>query len=256
MKKLLLIIGLLAGFNQVSHAQISLVPPAMAKILPGEWAVVRDSTGHQYTYDEWTRMIANRKYNLKGAGRRHPTDEHQEYLIYPLVTADGRHIVTEAMTLRRPKESDQFHAGDVFKPFKEKDIDGEKFDMKKMAGKVWVINFWFIGCPPCRAEIPDLNSVADHYKDNKDVVFIAFCLDESSAIRNFLKYIPYNYHIVDDCKYISERYGVHLYPTNVIVNREGKVVYSSVGGVASNPYWMTKTIDEALQAQPTSVAQP
>src|ERR1700761_407582 len=92
MKKLLLIICLLTGIAHFSHAQISLVPPSMAKILPGEWAVVRDSTGRQYSYDEWTRMMASRRYNLKGAGKKNPTDEHQEYLIYPLYNANGERI--------------------------------------------------------------------------------------------------------------------------------------------------------------------
>jgi hypothetical protein len=65
MKKLLLILWLTAGISSFSFAQISLVPASMAKQLPGEWAVVKDSTGKQYSYDDWTRMMASRKYNLK-----------------------------------------------------------------------------------------------------------------------------------------------------------------------------------------------
>ncbi len=246
MKKLTLFLLLLIAGRFATHAQISLVSPAMAKILPGEWAVVRDSTGHQYTYDEWTRMMASGQFNLRGAGRKHPGDEHQEYLIYSMFTPDGHRIITESMKKRKPAESEQFHTGDVFKPFNERDITGQKFDLKKDKGKVYVINFWFINCPPCRAEIPDLNDIVEKYKDNKDVVFIAICLDDSERIKTFLKLFPFNYHIIEDGRYIAGRYGVHLYPTNLVVNREGKVAYSSVSNQSSNEYWISKTIDEAL----------
>jgi thiol-disulfide isomerase/thioredoxin len=253
MKKLALFLFILTASGFICHAQISLVSPAMAKILPGEWAVVRDSTGHQYTYDEWTRLMASGRYNLRGAGHKKPGDEHQEYLIYSMYTPDGHRIITEAMKKRKPAESEQFHAGDVFKPFNERDINGQKFDLKKDKGKVYVINFWFINCPPCRAEIPDLNDIVEKYKDNKDVVFIAICLDDADRINTFLKLYPFNYHIIDNGRYIAEKYGVHLYPTNLVVNREGKVAYSSVSNQSSNQYWISKTIDEAL-LEPMPVA--
>jgi thiol-disulfide isomerase/thioredoxin len=95
------------------------------------------------------------------------------------------------MKRRKPAESEQFHLGDDFKPFNERDINNENLTLKKMKGKVFVINFWFIGCPPCCKEIPELNTLVDHYKDNKDVVFIAICLDQADAIGSFIKVIPF-----------------------------------------------------------------
>ncbi len=255
MKKIVLILCLSLAITGAARAQTSALPAGLVKRLPDETAVVKDSTGKQYPYDAWMALINSRKYSIKANGRKNPDDKYPEYLLYSLYDANGERIVTAKMERRRPAESEQFKSGDVFKPFKDKDINGEKFDLKKMTGKVFVINFWFIGCPPCRAEIPDLNKVVEHYKGNDDVVFIALCLDEGYRIKDFIQSSPYEYHIISDSRYLADRYGVHLFPTNVVVNREGKVVYSSVGGVASNPYWMKKTIDEALQ-QPVSTAAP
>jgi thiol-disulfide isomerase/thioredoxin len=128
-------------------------------------------------------------------------------------------------------------------------MNGEKLDTKTMAGKVIVLNFWFIGCPPCRAEIPDLNAIASQYKDNKDVLFIAVCLDEAYDIKDFLKTHPFNYRIIDNGRYTANKYGVRLYPTNVIINKEGKIAFSSVSNQPANPYWMKKTIEESLAAK-------
>ncbi|RKR85618.1 thiol-disulfide isomerase/thioredoxin [Mucilaginibacter gracilis] len=231
--------------------------------------VVKDTAGKQYGYQEWSAMMRTGKYIIKQAGIKKGTDGKPEYVLVPLFDANGQPIDRKTKTQVRyitaprpqstdpskpnfvepakPNESTQFHPGDIFKPFNEKDIYGEKFDLKKMKGKVLVINFWFIGCPPCRAEIPDLNKLVEHYKDNKDVVFLAVCLDEKYDIKEFIKTTPFNYHIIDDGRFVAEKYGVKLYPTNVVVNKDGKVVFSSVSFQYANPYWLTKTIDEALQ---------
>jgi len=255
MKKILLLAVLCITTYAVSFAQTP--EPMRTTIRLNETTIVRDTAGQQYAYADWTTLLRSQKYRLRTAGKDHPG----EFVLVPLSDKDiaARKIVTSSRTITpaipyKPAESEQFKTGDIFRPFKEKAIDGEKFDMKKMPGKVFVINFWFIGCPPCRSEIPKLNEIVDHYKDNKDVVFIAICLDEAYDIKEFLKLHPYNYHILDDSRILAEKYGVHLYPTNVIVNKEGKVAYSSVSDQPSNPYWMKRTIDEALQGSAAAPA--
>lgn len=248
-KKLLFLIGLSVWLTSFGFAQTRSVVTTRSTIqLPDENAIVRDTAGNQYAYDAWSLLVKSGKYGLKANGKKTEEGTSPQYLLYSLYDANGQRIITEAMKRHKPTESEQFKSGDAFEPFKERDINGEKLDMKKMAGKVFVINFWFIGCPPCRAEIPDLNNIVDHYKGNNDVVFIAICLDETGMIRDFIKENPYNYHIISNGRFLAHSYGVHLYPTNVVLTRDGKVAYSSVGGVASNAYWMIKTIDEALQA--------
>ncbi len=232
----------------VSKAQISLVPAEMAKHLPSASAVVKDSSGRRHHYDDWTYLMATGRYNLSTNGKIKEDETYPEYLLYSKFDAEGNPVVTEAMKRHRPAESEQFHAGDVFKPFNEKDITGQRFDLRKPTGKVYVINFWFINCEPCRNEMFTLNKLVEQYKDNKDVVFIAIGLDRASDIKDFLKKTPFNYHIIDYARSLAESYGVHLYPTHVVVNKEGKVVYSCVAAPAANPYWIIKTVDEALQS--------
>ncbi len=49
-----------------------------------------------------------------------------------------------------------------------------------------VLNFWFIGCAPCRVEMPGLNQLVSEFK-GKDVVFIAFATDAAEDLQTFLK---------------------------------------------------------------------
>src|SRR5262245_30857907 len=65
-------------------------------------------------------------------------------------------------------------------------LEGEKFDLSALRGKVVVLDFWFIGCAPCVAEFGKLNDLVDKFKD-KGVVFIALAMDDDAALRPFLK---------------------------------------------------------------------
>lgn len=57
--------------------------------------------------------------------------------------------------------------------FEAKTLAGKILSRKSLKGKIVVMNFWFIGCKPCVAELPALNKLVQHYKA-KDIVFIAF----------------------------------------------------------------------------------
>src|SRR5215213_2223246 len=74
-------------------------------------------------------------------------------------------------------------------------LDGKKFELASLRGKVVVLNFWFTGCPPCLSEIPKLNRLVDEFKE-KDVVFIAPTWDNVVALQTFLKDHPFKYEVI------------------------------------------------------------
>lgn len=250
MKKLLLLTILFALFVSTLLQAQQVHPSPAKRFRPDENSVVTDSSGMRYPYLIWNKMLSSGNYSMKIK----VLNDSATYLLVKLTEQEK-----DAMQARlpQPAESEQFKTGSTFKPFKARAMDGLMIDLKKqMAGKVVVLNFWFIGCPPCRQEIPDLNELVEHYKNEKDVIFVAVALDEYYDIKEFTKTSPYLYHIIDNGRYIASGYGVHLYPTNVVINRESKVVYSSVGYQSANAHWIKKTVDEALKtAANTTAAQ-
>lgn len=217
---------------------------------PNENSIVKDTSGMVYPYAVWSKMFSTGNYNLM------QTYVKPDSGTYFLIKKSQQQKDAMMARIPKPEESKQFISGTTFSPFKEKDMKSEKLDLKKMPGKVIVLNFWFIGCPPCRAEIPDLTEMANKYKSNPDVIFIAVALDEYGDLKDFLKDHPLSYHVIDNGRYIAQKYGVHLYPTNVVIDKDSKVAYSSEGGHMNNIYWMEKTIDAALASvQKTTAAQ-
>jgi thiol-disulfide isomerase/thioredoxin len=234
MKRLVLAIALLFTIA-VAHAQT----PAPRRITVNEKSIVKDSSGYQYPYVLWQKLTTSGDYWLKAID---PRKDDTEFI---LIKYTEEQKANRLSRMPRPADSKFFTTGEAIKPFKIKDIDGKKIDVKDWAGKTVVLNFWFIGCPPCRAEIPDLNKLALKYKDNPNVIFIAIALDESWEVADFMKKNPLAYHLVGDGRYYAKLFDINLYPTNVVVDKQGKVQLHYSGGYMNGPNWLDKTIQES-----------
>jgi thiol-disulfide isomerase/thioredoxin len=237
MKKHCLIIALvfagLCGFAQ-SRAIKAIHTPTAA-----ESYIVSDSEGKNYRYQEWHQLIISGDYNIR---RINPGSSAPEFMLYKY-TAEEKADHLKNMT--RPPESKYFVTGEKIKPFKIHDIYDNTFDAKAWAGKTIVINFWFTNCMPCRTEIPELNKVAGKYSDNPNVMFLGICLDEKFIIANFIKRLPFGYVLVPDGKHFADMFDIKLYPTNVVIDKEGKVRFHSSGLYTNTAYWIDKTIEES-----------
>jgi thiol-disulfide isomerase/thioredoxin len=121
----------------------------------------------------------------------------------------------------------------AFPAFNLTGLDGKSYDLAALRGKVVVLNFWFIGCGPCKAEMPDLNQLV---QDNagKDVVFLAPALDEAESLRVFLKQTPFAYQVVAEAGTFAERQGIQSYPTHYVINQKGEVELTLYGAGEKN----------------------
>jgi peroxiredoxin len=106
-------------------------------------------------------------------------------------------------------------------------LDGQKFELAALRGKVVVMNFWFTGCEPCVAEMPKLNGLVDKFKE-KDVVFIAPSWDNASILSAFLKEHRFKYQVVPNAggliiRTYSDGTGNVVFPTHLVIDREGRI---------------------------------
>ncbi|HEV8484756.1 MAG TPA: TlpA disulfide reductase family protein [Blastocatellia bacterium] len=114
--------------------------------------------------------------------------------------------------------------GGSFKPvpaFSATTIAGVKVDPASLGGKITVLDFWFIGCPPCRAERPKLNELAVEFGDR--VRFLSFALDQPDALKTYLTSNPFKYEIVPESQQIARSFGVQAFPSHMIT--EGHLVF-------------------------------
>lgn len=115
--------------------------------------------------------------------------------------------------------------GNVAPGFGVTTIDGKTISAETLKGKTLVLNFWFIGCRGCMEEIPKLSEMATKYAGREDVVFLALALDPPQSLTEFIKKTPFNYIHSGNARVAMDLFGVKSYPRNVVVGRDGKIVY-------------------------------
>jgi len=121
---------------------------------------------------------------------------------------------------------------------KEKQPTGDEqiSTLSELNGKYVLINFWATWCPPCRAEMPELNQLyLDYGRQNVEFLFINLTSAEKSTaeVENFL--VNNNYAMpvyLDQRGEVADAYHVSAIPTTVIIDPTGQVVYNAAGQIA------------------------
>lgn len=109
--------------------------------------------------------------------------------------------------------------------FSASKLDGKLVRFTDLKGKVIVLNFWFIGCPVCFSEMPKLNALAAKFAGNKDVAFIAMTADPADSVKKFLAREKFDYQPIADAKAALDMFGFSGYPKNIVIGKDGKIVY-------------------------------
>jgi len=118
-------------------------------------------------------------------------------------------------------------------------LDGgpEAFEaqLAELRGTPVVVNQWATWCPPCRAEFPIFQRVAEKYAGR--VAFLGVDMqDDRAAAEAFLEELPTPYpHYVDDDASISRLFrGGRVSPTTGLYDASGKLVFSHLGAYADD----------------------
>lgn len=131
------------------------------------------------------------------------------------------------------------------------DLDGNTFKLSDHRGKVVILNFWAVWCPPCQIETPHLVSLYDKYRDKGLVVLgIAISSGNNKKIREKVKEWGIHYPVInwDDFPSVQRSFQeVRAVPTSYIINQEGKFFKHYVGFSATTMSELEKDIKTLLK---------
>jgi thiol-disulfide isomerase/thioredoxin len=120
------------------------------------------------------------------------------------------------------------------KPFPEFELKSEKgkiYNNECFIDKITFINFWFEACAPCIAEMNALENIYQTYSQNKKFQFLSITWEKKEVIEKIVTKYRQTYQILststDSCYYLNFKKG---FPTNVIVNGKGEIIYFTIGG--------------------------
>jgi thiol-disulfide isomerase/thioredoxin len=111
-----------------------------------------------------------------------------------------------------------------------KDGKGENLTLAELKGKVVFLNFWATWCPPCKAEMPSINSLYKKFAENKDIVFIMVDADGNYAkAKKFIDRKKYSFPVYTMAGEIPRQLFAGTLPTTVIINKSGKISFRHEG---------------------------
>lgn len=125
--------------------------------------------------------------------------------------------------------------------------EDEEIDLADWRGDIVVINFWYAGCPPCRAEAPDLAAI---YEDYPEIHMLGINpRDDAGTALAFERTfeVPYPSLWDSDASGVAAMQGVvplQAMPTTVVLDREGRVAARILGQI--DPTILRGLIDDVL----------
>ena len=131
------------------------------------------------------------------------------------------------LLLVRAASSPQRTAPDFVLP----DINGQIVRLSQLKGKVVLLNVWATWCPPCRKEMPTMETL---YKKMQSVDFVMLAASEDVDGKSTV--LPYRQEggftfpiLLDENGEVGKKYGVTGYPETFIIDRQGNIVYHHIG---------------------------
>lgn len=127
--------------------------------------------------------------------------------------------------------------------------EGKTVRLSDYEGKIVVLNFWASWCPPCRAEMGELQKLEDRFKETDEVVLLLLNQigGRRETTKTGVKYLKDNNYtftnLFDYGQVGSGMFGIPGLPTTVVIDAEGYLVAHAVGGV--NEKMVLEMIEEA-----------
>jgi len=124
-------------------------------------------------------------------------------------------------------------------------LGGENVSLSSYKGKVVILNFWATWCPPCRAEMPSMETLYKNFNAQGLEILAVDIGEDSPTVQKFVRSSGYTFPILlDSSKRISSIYGIKAIPTTYIIDREGKIIGRVIGSIK----WDNKKVFTAIEA--------
>ena len=148
-----------------------------------------------------------------------------------------------------PAEATRTEVGQAAPTFALTTVDGTVFDLEEQRGKVVLLNFWATWCPPCIAEMPALRDRVYERFAGEDFAMLCIAREEDDA-----KIVPFaEKHEVtalpmagDVDRSVYALYAEHTIPRNVVIDRDGRIVFQSFGFEEDEFAEMIDVIEEQI----------
>ncbi|MBR5085404.1 MAG: TlpA family protein disulfide reductase [Muribaculaceae bacterium] len=116
--------------------------------------------------------------------------------------------------------------GEPFPQFSEKDMDGHTWTNDSVRGHVMVLNLWYSGCGPCRAEMPELSTWKEQLPN---VMFFSATYHDAEIVKKITDKHHFTWTHLVEAKDMMSWIGTEGFPFTVVVDKQGVVRHAVYG---------------------------
>ncbi|HEU5400373.1 MAG TPA: TlpA disulfide reductase family protein [Terriglobales bacterium] len=108
--------------------------------------------------------------------------------------------------------------------------EGKVVHLADFRGKAVLLNFFGDTCAPCRVESPWLVEIQSSDRPKGlEIIGVEMYGASNDAVNQYRKDFGTNYTVVHGTDAVADQYGVGDLPTSYFIDRDGKIVASTVG---------------------------
>jgi peroxiredoxin len=123
-------------------------------------------------------------------------------------------------------EADDQHRNEA--NFSLTDLNGKTWTLKDLRGKVVMVNFWATWCPPCRKEMPDLETLYNRF-GSQGLIILGISDEDAPTVTPFVAKQGTTYPILlDPGRKVNDLFQIDGIPKTFIYGRDGKIVSESI----------------------------
>lgn len=142
-------------------------------------------------------------------------------LTVAIVQAMDKKTDTQSET-NETAQSEGLKAGIKAPDFELKTLTGETVKLSDLKGKKVMLNFWATWCPPCKAEMPEMEQFFK--QDHKDLEILAVNIDPQLDVKGFVNQNGITFPVLlDDKDEVNTKYRILSIPTTYFIDSKGVI---------------------------------
>lgn len=128
------------------------------------------------------------------------------------------------------------------------DMYGKKVNVADFGknGKITVLSFWATWCSPCKKELNNISYMYEDWQDDYDMELVAISIDDVRNISKVKTYVDgqaWEYDVLlDTNEDLKRMMNFQTVPYTVLVDQNGKIVYTHAGYVEGDEYILEEKI--------------
>ncbi|WP_240374756.1 redoxin domain-containing protein [Bacillus piscicola] len=127
---------------------------------------------------------------------------------------------------------DWLRTGESAPDFTLETLAGEQISLSDLQGQKVIVNFWASWCPPCRAEMPEMQDFYMEHGDSVEILAVNLTQTEPGVeqVEDFRDDFGVSFPILldQDIK-VANLYDIQPIPTSYFVDSEGIIQHISIG---------------------------